>query len=448
MSDLHVEFDLIAIPPNRQRREFDDEALSDLAVSISEVGLINPITLREDEDGNFTLVAGERRLRAIQRNSFLGRPLRHNGTEVPNGFVPATLVSELDATALYQVELEENVLRVDLSWQDRALAIAGLHRLRTTQATARGEHGPTTADTGEEILGVRNANSQDVVRKNLAVARVLEARGFDALKGSKSLSDAFKALKREESLERHAVLASDYVAGGAAESKVVQGEAVAWCLAYSGPAFDCLLTDPPYGVDADEFGDSGGVLPGAHTYQDSAASFQTLMELWIPSVTRIMKESSHVYQFCDIAHFPYLSQLWAANGWKVFRTPLIWFKPSAYRAPWPEQGPQRKYEALVYAVRGERPCRRLGGDVLQHAPDPNMGHNAQKPVSLYRDLLSRSCAPTDRVLDCFAGSGPIFPAAHAEGVIATGIERETAYVGQCVARLNSIKEEMQSCLPL
>jgi DNA modification methylase len=67
-----------------------------------------------------------------------------------------------------------------------------------------------------------------------------------------------------------------------------------------------------------------------------------------------------------------------------------------------------------------------------------LGHGAQKPVSLYSDLLKRSTRPGDRVLDPFCGTGTIFPAAHPLKVAATGIELEPAYYGIGVKRIEGL----------
>jgi site-specific DNA-methyltransferase (adenine-specific) len=70
--------------------------------------------------------------------------------------------------------------------------------------------------------------------------------------------------------------------------------------------------------------------------------------------------------------------------------------------------------------------------------DEQLGHGAQKPVELFRNLLARSCRPGDTVLDPFAGSGTIFPAAHDLKVLATGIEMEPQYYGMCVKRIEEL----------
>ena len=57
---------LISPNPNQPRREFDEEAMNELANSIREVGIITPITLRQMPDGKYQIIAGERRWRASQ----------------------------------------------------------------------------------------------------------------------------------------------------------------------------------------------------------------------------------------------------------------------------------------------------------------------------------------------------------------------------------------------
>ncbi len=56
--------DEVAVNPYQPRTSFDEEALADLAQSISELGIIQPITVRKINDGSYQLVSGERRLRA------------------------------------------------------------------------------------------------------------------------------------------------------------------------------------------------------------------------------------------------------------------------------------------------------------------------------------------------------------------------------------------------
>src|SRR5574344_2844015 len=61
-----IAIDQITPNPNQPRREFDEQALEELASSIREIGIIQPVTLRQMEDGKYQIIAGERRWRASQ----------------------------------------------------------------------------------------------------------------------------------------------------------------------------------------------------------------------------------------------------------------------------------------------------------------------------------------------------------------------------------------------
>lgn len=85
--------------PYQPRLEFNDEALMDLAQSIRENGLIQPITVRESENG-YQIVAGERRYRAMRLNGLV---------EVP------VIVMDADELQMAEMALVENIQRENLS---------------------------------------------------------------------------------------------------------------------------------------------------------------------------------------------------------------------------------------------------------------------------------------------------------------------------------------------
>ena len=97
-----VEIRLSEIEPNRNqpRKDFDEQALSELAESIAEHGLIQPIVVRPTAAGAYQIVAGERHWRAC----------RMAGLD----FVPV-IVKELDDKAYYETALIENLQREDLN---------------------------------------------------------------------------------------------------------------------------------------------------------------------------------------------------------------------------------------------------------------------------------------------------------------------------------------------
>ena len=69
-----VDIDKIKPNPDQPRVDFDDESMEELAASIGKVGVIQPITLRELEDGSYQIIAGERRYRASMMLSLKAIP--------------------------------------------------------------------------------------------------------------------------------------------------------------------------------------------------------------------------------------------------------------------------------------------------------------------------------------------------------------------------------------
>lgn len=435
---LHtVNYHDILIPKNRQRREFKHEEIVKLASSISQNGLLQPMVIRKDKDKSLVLIAGERRLRAISYVWNFGEQVKCGEYNFPEGQVPCLFLGELDPVDAFEMELEENIRRVDLTWQERAEATSKLFQLRKMQAEKQGLPEPTPQDVAREILGNDVVGGPaDNIRKEIIVAKHLDD---EDVKKARSTDEAFKILKRKESLKRSEELAQQVGASFTSSvHRLEHGDCFEVMAEIPSDSFDVILTDPPYGIDADSFGDSGGKTHGSHFYDDSWTTWNTLAKKLATESFRLAKPQAHIYIFCDIDNFVLFKSFMEEAGWRVFRTPLIWTNPTAFRAPWPEQGPQRKYQIILYAVKGNKPVTRLYSDVLTYQNDENLNHPAQKPVTVYTDLLRRSIAPGDSVLDPFGGSGTIIAACHEMKCKATYIEQDAAAFGIAVKRLKDL----------
>ena len=114
-----IEISLISPNPNQPRREFGEEALRELANSIRELGIIQPITLRKMNDGRYQIIAGERRWRASQLAGLTK--------------IPAYIVTVEDEGVM-EMALVENIQREDLNAIEIALAYQHLAETGMTQA--------------------------------------------------------------------------------------------------------------------------------------------------------------------------------------------------------------------------------------------------------------------------------------------------------------------------
>lgn len=433
-----IPIDQITIPSNRQRREFDPNTLAELQASIEQVGLLHPLVVRQDK-GVTTLVAGERRLRVLMDMTGLGMHYKWEG-ELLGAMVPCVELGELPPLEALQAEYDENVSRVDLTWPEKAKATAMLMQLRSAQAALEGREAPSSREIAEERYLASDLNdsyTQQIARMELAVSKYLDD---PEIKGAGGLEPAFKILQRRATTERHAQMAAQVGPTFSRHSHtLLHTDALEWLTSTAAEQFACICTDPPYGIGADEYGDSGGMSNLPHGYDDGATSVQAMYEWLGPLLYRVAKPDSHLYMFCDIDWFAWLKAQFTQAGWKVFRTPLIWFKPQGMRAPWPQMGPQRKWEMILFAIKGNRPCNRLAGDVLTYGADDNLGSAAQKPLLLFTELLSRSCLPGDNVCDPFCGTGTILPAAHGLKLLATAVEKDAGQYGIALKRLAELR---------
>lgn len=102
-----IPLEQIEANPNQPRREFDEEALQELANSINEIGIIQPITLRQVAENKFQIIAGERRWRASQLVGLQAIP---------------AYIRTIKDESIMELALVENIQREDLNAIEIALA--------------------------------------------------------------------------------------------------------------------------------------------------------------------------------------------------------------------------------------------------------------------------------------------------------------------------------------
>lgn len=108
---IDIPIESLSPNPNQPRVHFDEEMLNDLAASIREIGVLQPILARDLGDGRYQIVAGERRWRAARRAGF--------------ATIPAVVRATDDLSAVEQA-LVENLHRQDLTALEEASAFQQL----------------------------------------------------------------------------------------------------------------------------------------------------------------------------------------------------------------------------------------------------------------------------------------------------------------------------------
>lgn len=151
-ANLQIPVDAIDGNPHQPRTRFDEESLNELAASINQLGIVQPLTVRETAGGRYQLIAGERRLRAAKIAGL---------THVP------AFIRTADDQAMLELALVENIQRVDLDAMEVAISYQRLTeecRLTQEQLSDRvGKQRSTVANylrllklPAEIQLGIRN----------------------------------------------------------------------------------------------------------------------------------------------------------------------------------------------------------------------------------------------------------------------------------------------------
>ena len=109
-----IDIDKIVANPNQPRREIDQESLRELADSIEQIGIVQPITLRQMDDGTYQIIAGERRWRASQLAGL--------------ATIPAYVRNANDESVALMA-LVENIQREDLNAIEIALAYSNMQQV-------------------------------------------------------------------------------------------------------------------------------------------------------------------------------------------------------------------------------------------------------------------------------------------------------------------------------
>lgn len=401
----------------RQRKELRN--IDELAESIHRIGLIHPLVVTRD----LVLVAGERRLTAIRTLGWTS--------------VSVQYVDDLPEADLHAIELEENIKRQDITWQERALAMERYQQIRTAQT------GQTVSqnDLAKE-LGLTSAD----VSRNISVAKELLAGNERVMKADKFSTALNSVLRENQRKQSSAVTKLEAKATSAVampgEVPVIKEKVVPllnedfheWAAAYCGPKFNLIHCDFPYGVGMHKSDQGAGQEFGQ--YADTKDVYFALIETLEMSMSNVIHDSAHLVFWFSMDYYEYTRAALTNMGWRVNPFPLVWFKSdNTGIIPDAQRGPRRVYETAFFASRGDRLLTQKGA-VSNVFAGPGRGkeiHMNEKPVPMLQHFLSMVCDEYSLVLDPTAGSANVLKAATALGApTVLGLERDTEFYARSV----------------
>ena len=393
--DFHlVPVSQIKVPKNRQRKKLTK--VDDLASSIGRIGLLHPIVVTRDHK----LVSGERRWTAFKLLKIKEIPVHY--------------LDELDPYEARAIELEENIKRVDFTWEESCLAAAEYHALRVA-----GEESWTRKDTAEAI-----GLSPQHVSKLIQVAAAIKEKN-KAVVAATNIEAAWRVIKRGQERAVKTEAAQMTFSGGEKKKKKKKDEEkpqeveynvfvedfIEWARVYDGRRFNIVHCDFPYGV---KYGTTN--YSGSKTwdkYEDSLETYLALLNTLITHSRKIFFPSAHLLFWFSMNHYSRTVDMLTKAGFDVNPFPLVWTKDRGL-IPDPQRGPRRVYETVLHASLGDRKIIRSVPNV-EYAKVQKQEHISTKPLSMLKHFFGMFVDDLTEILDPTCGSGTALAAAKSLG---------------------------------
>jgi DNA modification methylase len=408
----------------RQRKDLGE--IAKLVASIQEYGQLQPIVINRKKE----LIAGGRRLAACILGGFNAK---------------VCYVDTVDPLRMQEMELEENVQRKDLTPAEESLAVSRLVELKRQiyGTPVQGRVGGYTLDDAASLLG----KTKGYVAEQISIADAVTM--FPTLLGCKTKSEIKSAVKGMQRVSDNMEALTKYedTIKQAKEFVIVNRDATIHMKGIPDASIDLLFTDPPYGINIDKTamtvgGHTGGDLTTTgFKYEDSPEIALPLYQLLATESVRFCRSNAHALIFCGPSHFWTIKNMFNAAGWICSERPVIWIKHAGGQNNNPDAWFSSSYEILLFARKTES---RL---IVQGKPDwiqcnivlpSERIHQAEKPIPLLKELISRVCLPGNTLYDPFTGSGAIMQAAIEMKVLVIGCELSVEAYAGAVSRLSKL----------
>lgn len=402
----------IIIKSDRIRTELGD--IDQLAESIRRFGLMHPPVVSKEVEG-YVLIAGERRIRALQKLNIQETPVNVLGSIAPQ-----------DQAIM---ELEENIQRLDLPWTEKVEAIHKLYSLESTN----------TDKTLEKVASMLNM-SVSSISKSIQLAQAVKEIPEIA-----SASNEHKARKLMAALES-AAITTEIIKRHKGKSTVnltelfLNGNCTELIKHLPTDSVDIILTDPPFGIGIESISKYGlGTYGKIYKEEDTVEWLFGMLDILVAEFKRVLKKDSIVFIFFGIQHYQKLCELFLKHEFYIDDIPAIWAKNQSGQSQRPELWLGSCYEPFLVARKGKKVFLKQGrGNIFNFSklPPAEKVHPFEKPIELLKDILSLTSLPGDIVLDPFAGTANSLIAARQLQCGFIGYEIDEDYWSEGQFRLN------------
>lgn len=432
------------------------EKVEEIAKSIKTMGPLQPILL-DDKDN---LIDGGCRYEAY---TLLGAEE-----------VPVVRRSRIKASTKFMLEVEANLRRSDLTWQEKVEAIGKVHDMKEEEAEKASE------EWGQRATGSLLKMSVASINNALTVWKALK-KGDEEVKGCENLSEALMLLvERKKKAAVNLRLATHGEAPvekssakpivfelGKAGSKTPtfqppvylpekdvntmrkqtipldqylhNADCVAWMLRAPKDSVDIIVTDIPYGIDVDNMEDIKNIdmMRDTHEVDNNV----DMMPEFLKAAYHILRPNSYLFFFYALQHHEKLRNWGIEAGFNPVEWPLIWTKPHSCKNNAPQCNPTKSFEPCYVMKKGSpiltTPMTKCHLEV-DGMPDKKQQSNPfAKPLDWLTKMIFQPVGlPHNAIcLDPYAGEGSILSAAILNGLTPIGIEIDKERFPSLVSRV-------------
>lgn len=452
----------------RIRQDLGD--VEELAESIRDNGLLQPIVVEEVTVGGefedsivYRLRCGGRRYTALTL-------LESNKVKNPNpqdySIVSCRLFTEMPEHQRVKIELEENLRRLSMTWQEKVVGIVRYHKAARRAAKIDGDSW-TQAMTGDlfnmsqasisiafTLYEAIQAGNEKVIKaeNSTEALKVLASAELDASQAEQMRRINLKRTEatRVQSQEANALPRVSSLIISTSEQKSPETivdkiqftkEQIA-DFYYEGDCLDILprlktegriinhiITDPPYGIDMSNLVMEGvSRVEETHKVKDNLELLPKFLEVSFNAIA----EDGFLCMWYDLDHHEKIHK-WATEiGWRVQRWPFVWCK-----SPYP---PQRNSQAQYNFTKSTEVCyimRRSEHSILKNKQSRNYveaascassDHPFVKPHKVWEVLIDAVSSPGQVIFDGFAGNGSSLAAMFKGGRVPIGAEVDPKHI--------------------
>ena len=425
----------------RARQEMGD--LQDLEDSLKKSGLIQPLAVREVEEGKYLLLAGERRYTILLANKVSLVPVR-------------IYEEELSILEIKVIEKAENFYRKDMEYYEYDALVLEIHELQQ-EIEGRGAPGP--GHTGHRLkdtakmVGVTDVTVHTAIKR--AEAREAFPELFENCKTQKDASNIIKKMDEAMVKETIAQKIERDKNGSSIVTKLsncfILGDFFEGVKKIPDGVMHLVEIDSPYAIGVKEAKKKEGEsIYSLEEYNEVPPSnfMDGVLENW-KGMNTMFKEcyrvmADHSWLLCWFGPEPWFGDIYNAilkAGFETTRMCGIWTKPSG-QSKRPEMHLANSYEMFFYAWKGRPALNRAGRlNIFDYPPVPpqNKTHPTERPIELMKDIYDTFAFPGSRVFIPFLGSGSGLIAANELGMNPIGFELGKGYRDSFLVKVHGMR---------